>query len=236
MSGPGGVALAKATTIGSARCGCCGPCAAPMVRAGRPQSSSPPALSASPEPAAWPGGTRPRPGDLRSRTATGESRRHISAASAAPAGKGEISPRRFRSVGSHPSRLSRARTAGNDMTEKVCTGCGRVLALAEFVRDARTSDGRQTVCRSCMSERVLAGKRNGRVDRWDHRPWHRGCSTCGEYERNNYPGRKCRHRGAVQGATRLDGPGNRVTFIPEGHELFPDPPPWSKARVAARGS
>ena len=109
------------------------------------------------------------------------------------------------------------------MSEKVCTGCGRVLALAEFVRDRRTSDGHQAVCRTCMSERVLAGKRNGRLDRWDPRPWHRGCSECGEYERNNYPGRKCRHRGAVQGATRLDGPGNRVTFVPEGHELFPSP-------------
>jgi hypothetical protein len=70
------------------------------------------------------------------------------------------------------------------------------------------------------------------LPRFDPRPWHHGCPECGEYERNSYPGPKCRHRGAVQGAVRLDG-GNRSTFIPEGHELFPDPPPWVKRGATA---
>ena len=117
------------------------------------------------------------------------------------------------------------------MTEaaKVCTGCGRILPLPEFVRDARRSDGHMSICRDCYAERVVTGKRGRRLPRVDPQPWHRGCAKCGEYDRNGYPGRKCRHPGAVQGALRLDG-GNRCTLIPEGHELFPDPPPWAKRR------
>lgn len=97
---------------------------------------------------------------------------------------------------------------------KVCTGCGREFPLAEFVRDARRSDGHAAVCRSCQSERVLAGKRGERNRRIDPRPWHAGCRLCGEYERNSYPGRKCNHPGAVQGVLELHG-GSRCTFIPE---------------------
>jgi hypothetical protein len=109
---------------------------------------------------------------------------------------------------------------------KVCTGCGRELPLAEFVRDRRREDGYGSLCRTCKSERVAAGKRGERSPRFDPEPWHEGCRRCGEYERNGYPGRKCRHPGAVEGALELLG-GNRVRFIPEGHELFPSPPPWT---------
>jgi hypothetical protein len=110
---------------------------------------------------------------------------------------------------------------------KVCTACGRELPLAEFVRDARRSDGHGAVCRECMAERVLAGKQNGRGRRFDPRPWHRGCRRCGENERNSYPGTVCGHEGAVQGAVGLHG-GRRCAFIPEGHPQFPNPPPWRK--------
>lgn len=52
---------------------------------------------------------------------------------------------------------------------KVCTGCGRELPLPDFVRDRRASDGHTSVCRSCQSARVLAGKRKARQVRFDPR-------------------------------------------------------------------
>ena len=102
---------------------------------------------------------------------------------------------------------------------KACTGCGEELPLAEFVRDARRSDGHGSVCRSCMSARVVAGKRGERNRRLDPRPWHQGCRRCGEYERNSYPGKACKHPGAVQGVLELHG-GNNCTFISEGSADF----------------
>jgi hypothetical protein len=35
---------------------------------------------------------------------------------------------------------------------KVCSGCGRELAPAEFVRDRRKPDGYGSACRECVSE------------------------------------------------------------------------------------
>ena len=112
---------------------------------------------------------------------------------------------------------------------KVCTGCGKELPLAEFVRDARRVEGHGAHCRACQSERVLAGKRGDRKPRFDPRVFHIGCRLCHEHPRNAYPGRKCRHRGAEQGALRL-GRGEHWTFVPEGHPEFPTPPPWARRR------
>jgi hypothetical protein len=104
---------------------------------------------------------------------------------------------------------------------KGCSSCGRELPLAEFVRDARRSDGYGAICRTCKAERIAAGRRGERNRRFHPKVWHAGCTRCGEYDRNSYPGAKCRHPGAVQGALELNG-GNRCTFIPEGHPEHPD--------------
>jgi hypothetical protein len=120
-----------------------------------------------------------------------------------------------------------------EATSKICTGCGRILPLPQFIRDARRSDGYASICRDCASERAQAGKRGERKERWDPRPWHQGCSECNEHPRNDYPGRKCRHPGAVQGALRREG-GSRATFIPEGHVQFPSPAPWDRAGQTER--
>ena len=97
---------------------------------------------------------------------------------------------------------------------KVCTGCGNELALTEFVRDARRTDGHRSICRSCMSACVSAGKRSERQRRFDPRPWHQGCRQCCEWVRNFYPGEKCRHAGAVQGVVELVGT-QGGTFYPD---------------------
>jgi hypothetical protein len=111
---------------------------------------------------------------------------------------------------------------------KVCRDCGQELPLSDFVRDARRQDGHTTLCRRCKSKRVTAGIERKILESFDPRPWHRGCPRCGEYDRHSYPGPKCQHPGAVQGALLRYGRGNLSCFIPEGHERFPVPAPWAK--------
>lgn len=86
------------------------------------------------------------------------------------------------------------------VTLEVCTICREELPLEEFVRDSRRPDGYASMCRSCKSERIAAGRRGEKQEvvlepGW----WHKGCADCHEHPGNWYPGPACKHRGAVQG-------------------------------------
>jgi len=50
---------------------------------------------------------------------------------------------------------------------KVCTVCGRALALSEFYQDRRRKDGRYSTCKKCtLAKRKEGGKGNRTVQRW----------------------------------------------------------------------
>ena len=44
-------------------------------------------------------------------------------------------------------------------TRKKCTACGKEKALQAFYRDARSSDGRTSMCKKCRKEKYDSGER-----------------------------------------------------------------------------
>ena len=49
--------------------------------------------------------------------------------------------------------------AATQAASKICKGCGRELPLENFGKHNRTPDGRQNLCKDCMSARLKQGHR-----------------------------------------------------------------------------